>query len=141
LSTPKRDQLRLPADLEYHHRLKKFILDYASKEGLDERQCHQIELASDEILTNIISYAYPEEKGDITVICESDQDGALLVQIIDTGLPFNPLEAGEPDLSLGVQEREMGGLGVFLARKMVDDIQYRRQEGRNIVTLYKKKTG
>ena len=111
MSTPKRDQLRLPANLEYHHRLKNFILDYASKEGFDERRCHQIELASDEILANIISYAYPEEKGDISVICDSDQDGALLVQIIDTGVPFNPLEVGEPNLYLGVEERKMGGLG------------------------------
>ncbi len=140
MSTPKRDQLRLPADLEYHHRLKNFILDYASKEGFDEKQCHQIELASDEILANIISYAYPEKKGDISVSCDSDQDGALLVQIIDTGVPFNPLEVGEPNLSLGVQEREVGGVGVFLSRKMVDEIRYCRQEGRNIVTLYKKKT-
>jgi serine/threonine-protein kinase RsbW len=140
LSTPKRDQLRLPADLEYLHGLKSFILDYASQKGFDKRKCHQIELAADEILTNIISYAYPEEKGDIRVICDSDEDGALLVQIIDTGVPFNPFEVDEPDLSLGLEERKVGGLGLFLAHKMVDEIRYRRQGAENILTLYKRKT-
>lgn len=97
-------------------------------------------MAADEILTNIINYAYPEEKGDIRVICDSDEDGALLVQIIDTGVPFNPFEVDEPDLSLGLEERKVGGLGLFLAHKMVDGIRYRRQGAENILTLYKRKT-
>ncbi len=140
MSTPKQDQLILPAELEHLHSLKGFILDYALQKGFDKKRCHQVELAADEMLTNIISYAYPEERGDIRVICESDENGDLVVQIIDTGIPFNPLDVGGPDLSLGLEEREVGGLGLFLSHKMVDEIRYRREGRENILTLYKKKT-
>ena len=139
MSTPEHDQAKLPADLEYLHDLKDFIIDYASQRGFDERECNQIELAADEILTNIISYAYPGKKGGIKVLCDTDNDGTLLVQIIDGGIPFNPLEVAEPDVSLALEERKVGGLGLFLAHKMVDHIGYRRQGGENILTLHKKK--
>ncbi len=139
MSTPRQDHLRLPADLQYLHGLKNFILDYALRKGFDKRKRQQIELAADEILTNIMSYAYPEEKGDIRVICDSEEDGALLVQIIDTGVPFNPLEVDQPDVSLGLDERKVGGLGLFLVRRMVDGIRYQRQGGENILTFCKRK--
>lgn len=135
----EKEMIRLRADLKCLHELKNFIVDYASQNGFDEKRCNQIELAADEILTNIINYAYPEKEGDIRIICDSGEDDTLLVQIIDAGIPFNPLEVAEPDVSLALEERKVGGLGLFLARKMVDDMRYRRHSGENILTLYKKK--
>jgi serine/threonine-protein kinase RsbW len=132
-------RITLPADLENLPILMEFILEYADQKGFKGRECREIELAADEILTNIISYAYPERKGYITVVCEVEEKDVFCAQVMDSGIPFNPLEVKVPDISSPLEEREIGGLGLFLAGRMVDDIQYRRENGKNILTITKKK--
>ena len=137
LQALEKQKLRLAADLKNLHAFKAFILEHAGREGLDQDKCRELELAADEILTNIISYAYPEGPGDITVICGVD-DGGFFVEVKDSGVSFNPLESKEPEAPQNVEDTRVGGLGIFLVRRMVDGIQYRREDNLNVLRLYKK---
>jgi len=137
LSVLEKERLRLAADLDNLHAFKAFIVENAGREGLDQDKCRELELAADEILTNIISYAYPEKKGDITVSCSVDRDG-FVVEIKDAGVSFNPLESREPEPAQNVEDTRVGGLGIFLVRQMVDHLQYSREDDLNVLRLYKK---
>lgn len=93
----------------------------------------------DEILSNIVHYAYGMGIGSVTVRIEAMQDeGGVMITFIDTGVAFNPLEAPEPDISLSADMRKDGGLGIFLARKLVDEMTYERVDGRNILRMKKR---
>jgi len=97
----------------------------------------QLEMAIEELFVNICSYAYPDE-GDIVIqYCVEDNSLKVIVNFIDNDIPFNPLEKEEPDLSLGVEEREIGGLGLTLVRKNVDSLDYKYENNYNILTLEK----
>ena len=93
----------------------------------------------DEILSNIVHYAYGMGIGSVTVRIEAMQDeGGVMITFIDTGVAFNPLEAPEPDISLSADMRKDGGLGIFLARKLVDEMTYERVDGCNILRMKKR---
>lgn len=99
----------------------------------------QIDVAIDEIFSNIARYAYGEGMGDATV--RFDFDPAARVAAItfeDSGTPYDPLAKEDPDISLGAQERSAGGLGIFLVKKTMDGMRYRYENGKNILTLQKK---
>ncbi len=140
MADQNKEQIRLFAKMENLHSFTTFITAYAVQNQLSEKKCHEVKLAADEIITNIIQYAYPKSGGDILVTCDMDPSGTLSIEIVDEGVFFNPLEVGEPDISSKIEEMKIGGLGIFLAKRMVDDIQYRREDDRNILTLYKKRT-
>ena len=83
----------------------------------------EVQTAVDEACTNIINYAYSEEGGIITIICEI-QDNDLVVSIWDRGKPFDPFSVPPPDLEADLDERKIGGLGIYLMKKFMDDISY-----------------
>jgi anti-sigma regulatory factor (Ser/Thr protein kinase) len=92
----------------------------------------------DELLTNIISYAYEDDTVEHQIeVGLSYRDSRLSITVADDGLPFNPFTRENPDTSLGIDEREIGGLGIFLVKKTMDETQYQRRNKRNIVTLIK----
>lgn len=134
----EKGRITLPATLENLEDFKRFIVQNAEKAGLDPQKTMEMELAADEILTNIISYAYSGASGDITVTCGTDTEGLFVVETTDEGKPFDPLQTDLPDVSASLEQREIGGLGLFLARKMVDKTRYERRFDRNILRLYKK---
>lgn len=99
----------------------------------------QFDIAIDELFTNIAQYAYPAETGSATVRFElEDGPRAAVVTFIDSGIPFDPLAREDPDVSLPAEEREIGGLGIYMVKKSMDDIAYRRESGRNILTIKKR---
>jgi len=103
------------------------------------RQQTQIDVAVDEIFTNIASYAYGSGTGEATIRFEFDEaTRTVRISFIDTGMEFNPLEKDDPDVSLSAEERQIGGLGIFLVKKTMDKMTYLRTEGQNILTIYKK---
>ena len=100
---------------------------------------YQVNLALEEILVNIAKYAYPSNEGKIDISFEiSDDKTQLKVVIKDKGKKFNPLEKEDPDLDSSVEERKIGGLGIYLVKKMVDDIKYQRINNQNVLEFIKK---
>ena len=98
----------------------------------------QIDVAIDELFGNIARYAYEGEPGDATVRFDFDEATRMAsVTFIDAGVPFDPLAKADPDVTLSVAEREVGGLGIFLVTKTMDDLKYRHENGMNVLTLYK----
>ena len=98
----------------------------------------QLDMAIDELFCNIASYAYGAGEGKATVRFDYDPAARrVILSFIDEGVPFNPLESDEPDVSLSAEERAIGGLGIFLVKKTMDSIKYRYENGQNILTIEK----
>jgi serine/threonine-protein kinase RsbW len=103
---------------------------------LPEKAAYDLRLASEEIAVNIASYAYPDGGGRLAISWNYDVDsGTVTAEFEDSGVPFNPLEAQEPDLDVPVGERKIGGLGIMMVRERMHDVRYRRAAGRNVLTV------
>ena len=98
---------------------------------------NQIGIAVDEIFSNIARYAYHPEIGDILVRIAADEENITL-EFEDKGMVYNPLSAKTPDITLSVEEREIGGLGLFIVKNIMDSVEYRREGNKNILTIKKK---
>ena len=113
------------------------------EEKLQEIKCPlrtmmQINVAVEEIFTNIAKYAYAAKKGDASIRIESKDGGrTIVITFTDSGMPYDPLEAKEPDVTLSADEREIGGLGIFMVKNTMDKINYEYKDGKNILTLVK----
>ena len=98
----------------------------------------QIAIAIDELFGNIARYAYSPDIGKATVRFEVDDDPtSVIITFIDHGVPFNPLEHVDPDTHASAEERQIGGLGIFLVRKTMDMVEYAYRDGRNILMIKK----
>ena len=129
-------RIKLPAVLENLAQFTETVIDCARMQGLGKKRLSQIRLALEEALVNIFNYAYPNRDGDAEVVCSIDHRGWFVVEITDWGDEFNILSLGEPDLSADISKRPVGGLGVFLIRKFMDDVNYRFEDDKNILTLF-----
>jgi len=129
------EEIRLPARLDNLYPLLSFVTSCAKRRGAGQERINEIELAMEELLVNIFNYAYPDRSGDVVIVCSSDNAGRLVVEIADEGIPFNILTRAEPDIDAAVEQRSIGGLGIFFVRQLVEEIAYRREGGRNILTL------
>jgi len=99
----------------------------------------QIDIAIDELFGNIAHYAYNPEIGKATVRVEVIEDPlAVTITFIDNGVPYDPLAKADPDTTLSAEEREIGGLGIYMVKKSMDDITYEYKDGQNILTIKKK---
>lgn len=99
----------------------------------------QIDVAIDELLANIASYAYGAGKGEVTVRFDFEPgDRTVMLTFIDSGVPYDPLAKPDPDVTLEVDKRSVGGLGIFLVKKTMDDMTYARLDGRNVLTIHKR---
>lgn len=116
-----------------------FIVANAIKAGLSEQERYDVQMGCEEVLVNIIHYAYPEKSGCVDINCTHNVTFyRLLVTICDNGKAFDPLSVPEPDISVPTEKRTIGGLGIYLLRKMFDRIEYNRIEEVNQLMLYKK---
>ena len=98
----------------------------------------QIDIAIDELFGNIAHYAYNPEVGSATVRVEVTEDPlAVIITFIDKGIPYDPLAKADPDTTLSVEEREIGGLGIYMVKKSMDDIAYEYKDGHNILKIKK----
>ena len=96
----------------------------------------KITLSIEELFTNIIKYAYLSEPGDITIRMEVGN--CVTVEIVDNGRPYNPLERDDPDITADLEERQPGGLGIFMVKKFMDEFEYRNENNKNIVVIKKR---
>lgn len=98
----------------------------------------QIDVAIDELFSNIAQYAYDSESGPATVQVEVEEAPlAVIITFIDHGRPFDPLANEDPDVTLNAEDRKVGGLGVFLVKKTMDDVSYEYKNGHNILRIRK----
>jgi anti-sigma regulatory factor (Ser/Thr protein kinase) len=113
------------------------IEELAETEGLGGPPLMQLVLAVDELVTNAMTHAFRGGAHEVRVIAELQGPRRMSIEIIDDGPEFDPLDAGPPDLEADLDERPIGGLGIHLAREMVDGITYRREDGRNRLKMSK----
>lgn len=112
-------------------------------ERLEEAECPakvqmKINIAIDEIFSNIAQYAYSPNTGLVTVQVEIIKEPlSACITFIDRGTPYNPLSEPDPDISLSAKDRQIGGLGIYLVKKSMDDVSYEYLEGKNILTIKK----
>ncbi len=123
--------------LEEIPNLAQAIENFAEANNLPEHTVFQINLCLDELLTNTISYGFPEGGEHEIPVTITLQGEMLVINLRDDGLAFNPLERSEPDTSQGIEERPIGGLGIHLVRNMMDEIEYRRESGQNVLVMKK----
>ena len=98
----------------------------------------QIDIAIDEIFSNIAHYAYNPEIGQATVRVEVPEDPlSVMITFIDNGVPYDPLAKADPDTTLSAEERDIGGLGIYMVKKSMDDIAYEYKDGHNILKIKK----
>ena len=105
--------------------------------GLPEQLSMPINLALEETVTNVMLYAYPGKSGQVLVEAEKSPEQVIFT-ITDSGVPFDPTKQKEADITLSVEERAIGGLGIHLVRQLMDDIRYERKDNKNILTLTKR---
>ncbi len=99
----------------------------------------QIDVCIDEIVANVAHYAYGSDTGDVTVRLDFDEEQRIFsLTFIDAGVPFDPCNVPEPDITLPLEERPIGGLGLLMVRKMTDEMCYRREGEHNVLTVRKR---
>lgn len=97
----------------------------------------QIDVAIDELFSNIAYYAYSPGTGEATIQFDYS-DGFVILTFIDSGIPFDPTKKIDPDTTLSLEERKIGGLGIYLVKKSMDSVEYRFENGQNVLTIKKK---
>ena len=131
-------ELTVEATTENLSKVTAFIDELLEQADCPVKTRMQIELAVEEIFVNIAHYAYAPEKGDATIRVErTEEPKEVRVTFIDRGKPYDPLQKEDPDVTLSAEERSIGGLGVFLVKKSVDDVQYAYRDGQNILSIRK----
>lgn len=131
-------ELTIEATIENIPAVTDFVDNILAEAGCPLKVQMRIDVAVDELFGNIAHYAYTPDTGPVTVSVEIREDpAAAVITFADRGIPYNPLEAEEPDVTLNAADRPIGGLGIFLVRKSMDDIQYEFRDGQNILTITK----
>lgn len=132
------EKIKIQATVENLTEVTDFVIS-----SLEEKDCPikiimQMELVIEEIFVNIASYAYGSEVGD-AVICRQfyEEPRAIELTFIDSGMAYNPLEHEDPDITLAAEDRKIGGLGIFLIKKNVDEIDYKYEDKQNILRIKK----
>ena len=113
------------------------VEDFLADKPISFKTRTQIDLAVEEIYINIASYAYPDSEGNAEIIL-SENNGEVVMTFIDEGVPYDPLAKPDPDTTLSASERQIGGLGIFLVKKIMDSVTYKYEDGKNILTISKK---
>lgn len=125
-------------DIRETPKIADFIDDIVGETGIDKGLACSLNLALEEAVVNVMNYAYPEDTVGNIVLESYAFDGCLKFIITDNGIPFDPTSVKEPDISAGIDDRSIGGLGIFLVTHLMDKIEYKRVAGNNVLTLSKK---
>ena len=130
--------ITVPAEAAALEMVNTFIQEKLESINCPKRAKMQMMLAVEEIFVNISSYAYHPEVGQAEVGVDIDGDPpTVTIRFLDQGRPFNPLEKPDADITLSAQEREIGGLGILLVKKIMDQVDYAYENGKNILIIKK----
>lgn len=128
----------LEAKIENIYKLSDFLEKELSSLKVTTAEDMKINLVMEELFVNIANYAYAPKTGSCTIRSEVfPEENAIEITLIDKGIPFNPVDRKDPDVTLSAKERKIGGLGIYMAKQEVDNIVYRRENGQNILWLRK----
>ena len=119
-------------------RLGDFIEDIGNEFSLAPDVIFNLNLVLEEAVVNIINYAYPKEEHEFIYLSAKMHDGSIVIVLTDTGKEFDPTMAPEADETLSADDRQIGGLGIFLIRQIMNEVRYERIDGKNVLTLEKK---
>ena len=132
-------ELTIAANLESITPVTAFIDEQLESLDCSMKAQMQIDIAIDELFGNIARYAYGEGQGDATVRFDFDEaTRTVSITFNDSGMPFDPLEKADPDVTLSAEERRIGGLGIFMVKKTMDKMEYSYENGFNILTIHKR---
>ena len=129
-------ELDIEAKTENLDQVLAFVDEELEKYGCGMKTQMQIDIAVEEIFVNIAHYAYNPAVGKATIRIEVT-DGTVSLTFIDNGVPYDPLAKEDPDITLSAEERQIGGLGIFMVKKSMDDVKYEYKDGSNILTFSK----
>lgn len=119
-------------------KLNDFIEDIGHEFSIAPDVLFNLNLVLEEAVANVINYAYPKEDHEFIYLSASMHEGSIMLVLTDTGKAFDPTAAPEADITLSAEERQIGGLGIFLIRQIMNEVRYERIDGKNILTLEKK---
>ena len=128
------NELVIDATLENLDAVQEFVSSTLEDRPLKVQ--NQIGIVMDEIFSNIARYAYSPEVGGVTVRIAVDDD--ITIEFEDSGIAYNPLSSETPDTTLSADEREVGGLGIFMVKKLMDSVEYKRDGNKNLLTVKKR---
>lgn len=128
----------LANDISEITRLYEFIEEMGNDFSLSPDIVFNLNLVLEEAVVNVINYAYPKEDHQYIYLSATMKDGSIVLVLTDTGKEFDPTAAPEADITLSADERQIGGLGIFLIRQIMNEVRYERIEGKNVLTLEKK---
>ncbi|NYB51366.1 MAG: ATP-binding protein [Methanobacteriaceae archaeon] len=130
-------RLEVEADLKNLSVIADFISRHAREMGLNDKGIFQLQLAADEVASNIILHGYPKQTGGPIHLTIYEKTDKIILIIEDRGQPFNPLDADKPDLKASLEDRSPGGLGIHFLKTLADDVHYEYRDGVNRLTVLK----
>lgn len=128
--------ITLPNDISTISQLSEFVETVCEEKGLDMALTMNLNLALEEAVVNVMSYAYPDSQGDVKVDIIIDDQKVVSI-LTDSGIPFDPTQKGDVDTTLPAEERPIGGLGIHLVKQIMDKVSYQYVDNQNILTLEK----
>lgn len=128
-----------PAALDQLESVQMFVLEQLKGHTYSERTRAQLDVAVEEIFVNIARYAYPPDQlGWVLIRCQVEEEPPrIIVQFVDRGVPFDPLAKKDADITLSAEERQIGGLGILMVKRSMDQVEYTYEDGQNVLTLTK----
>ncbi len=131
-------ELTLLASLDNLTAALNFVNAELEKLNFPPRVQMQIDVAVEELFVNVASYAYTPDTGNVTLRVLPDENSpAVAITLIDSGIPYNPLAKPDPDVTLPAEKRQIGGLGIYMVKKSMDDMRYEYRNGQNVLTIIK----
>ncbi|HET6407587.1 MAG TPA: ATP-binding protein [Chthoniobacteraceae bacterium] len=130
--------IRIEADVREIERLNRLVRQFGELHEVPSRTLYAVNLALDELVTNVVLYGYDDPTGKEVIIKIATGGSELVASVCDGGRPFNPLDVRPPDLNAPLEDRELGGLGVHLVRSLMDHVSYSREGDQNVLTIRKK---
>jgi anti-sigma regulatory factor (Ser/Thr protein kinase) len=133
------NEIEIKALTENLQELISFVDGNLEDMGVSMKAQMQIDIAVEELFVNIAHYAYAPDVGEAVISVAKDKEkNQISITFADSGKPYNPLEKLDPDVTLSAEERSIGGLGIFMVKKSMDDMRYEYKDGQNILTITKR---
>lgn len=128
--------LKVPAELDRVYEVQDFVNAVLEEHDCGMKAQMQIEIAVEELFVNIAHYAYPNGRGSAE-ISVGVEDGVASITFRDTGIPYDPVAKEDPDITKKAEDRSIGGLGIYMVKKSMDEMLYRYEDGHNVLTIRK----